>query len=530
MKTLFCRILLCSVFAFSLCSNAIFAQIPCSLDAAWDSDGKLVADGSRIADALLVLPDGKLLVACNPFGDNYAYLKRFNTDGTQDMSYGTGGQLIVQVAERRTDIDAMAYFDGKVYLVGSTTTNIGGTNTYVYAAATTVNGSFINTFGTAGIKKFNSINTDFYSAADILVDANGSIFISGLEWLDNFFVCKLTQSGNLSASWDGDGIALVPTGNANHWWDVYDMAFDQNGQVVVTGKKYKANNGSSIPLFWNVFIARFSSNGSLDATFANGGIGLYNSNPAYLDEAKSIMVTPSNNYITAGITWDGSDYDYSAARVLHNGTLDATFGNAGWSLNDLMYSGYNENCLAATLLPDGRILQTGNFGDGDTVHFTLLMLNPDGTRDNVFASNGVFMNIFNQNNNSSGQSMIVEPNGKIYMGGYTRTCQNGVCGPLYMAISRYNNEFGSSTGVVQGMEDGITVWPNPVSSGGMLQLSGVDIASVRSVRLMDMAGRSWDLQLDGNGRMVMPELGAGVYLVWVEGGTMSYTQRMVVQR
>lgn len=529
MKNALRRILLCSVLLFSLLHHTTWAQTPCSLDAAWDSDGKLVADGGRIADAMLVLPDGKLLVACNPFGDNYAYLKRFNVDGTQDMSYGTGGMLLVQVAERRTDIDAMAYHDGKVYLAGSTTTDIGGTNTYVYAAATTANGSFISTFGTNGVKKFNSINTDFYTASDIIVDANGSIFIAGLEWLDNFFVVKLTQAGNLSASWDGDGIALVPTGNANHWWDVYDMAFDQSGQVVVTGKKYKANNGSSIPVFWNVFIARFNSNGSLDATFANGGIGLYNSNPANLDEAKSIMVTPSNNYVTAGITWDGNDYDYSAARVLHNGTLDVTFGNGGWSLNDLMYAGLTENCLAATLLPDGRILQTGNHGDGDTVHFTLLMLNPDGTRDNVFAPNGVFMNIFNQNNNSSGQSMIVEPNGKIYMGGYTRTCQNGTCGPLYMAVSRYNNTFGPFTGVSDRVHDGISLSPNPVKAGSWMQMNGLAADEAVTIQMTDMSGRTWDLEVDGNGRMLLPQVGAGVYVVRVVGDQTNYSQRVVLE-
>lgn len=293
----------------------VVAQTPCSLDPTWDTDGKLVADGSRIADHMLVLPDGKLLVACNPFGDSYAFLKRFNTDGSLDVTYGSSGQMTIQVAERRTDIDGMAYHNGVVYLVGSTTTNIGGTNTYVYAAATTENGAFVSTFGIAGVKKFNSGITDFYTASDIVVDANGGIFVAGLEWLDNLFVMKITATGALNASWDGDGVAFIPTNNNDHWWDVYDMELDKNGQVLIAGKKYRANNGSTIPAFWNVLVARFNGNGTLDPTFASNGIGLYNRDPSHFDEAKSIMVTAANNYVTAGISYMGSDYDYSATGI-----------------------------------------------------------------------------------------------------------------------------------------------------------------------------------------------------------------------
>ncbi len=46
-------------------------QQPCALDPGWDTDGKLVADGSRPGDNIVVQPDGKVLVGCNPFGDSY---------------------------------------------------------------------------------------------------------------------------------------------------------------------------------------------------------------------------------------------------------------------------------------------------------------------------------------------------------------------------------------------------------------------------------------------------------------------------
>lgn len=508
--------------------NPAKGQTPCSLDAAWDSDGKLVADYSRIADAMLVLPDGKLLVACNPFGDSYAYLKRYNMDGSVDATYGNGGQFTIQVAERRTDIDAMAYHDGNVYLIGSTTTDIGGTNTYVYVAATTANGAYVNTFGVSGVKKCNSGNTDFYIPSDIVVDANGGIYITGLEWLDNLFVAKLTATGSLDASWDGDGVALVSTNNNDHWWDVYDMEIDLNGQVVVAGKKYRANNGSTIPNFWHVFVTRFNANGSLDNSFANGGIGLYNSDPSHYDEAKSIMVTAANNYVTAGISYMGSDYDYCATGILHDGSLNSSFGTNGWSINDLQFTHDEENCLSARILPDGRILQTGNQGSGDTVHFALLMLNPDGSRDNTFAPDGLFMNIFNQNNNSSGQSMFIDPSGKVYMGGYTRTCVNGTCGPLSMAISRYNNSFGTVVGLTNDALAGLKVSPNPVASGGRLTLSGIDLGDVEAIQIMDVTGKIQPSNFEA-GTVALPSLASGVYFLRVMTSNGCLTQKIVVE-
>ena len=68
------------------------AQVPCSLDNSFATNGKLVADGSRIGEGILVQADGKILIACNAFGNGHAYIKRLNVDGSVDNSYGLGGK------------------------------------------------------------------------------------------------------------------------------------------------------------------------------------------------------------------------------------------------------------------------------------------------------------------------------------------------------------------------------------------------------------------------------------------------------
>lgn len=180
------------------------------------------------------------------------------------------------------------------------------------------------------------------------------------------------------------------------------------------------------------------------------------------------------------------------------------------------------------MLPDGRILQTGNEGSGDTVHFALLMLNPDGTRDNVFAPDGLFMNIFNQNNNSSGQGMTMDPSGKIYMGGYTRTCTNGTCGPLYMALSRYNNTFGNVTSIANSTESDVLFFPNPAKSDGMVSFKGIDFASVTSAELFDMNGKQTTLNLNAD-QIQLPNLPQGVYMIRITTETGQWLEKLRIE-
>ncbi len=524
MKTLYTLAL---TLVLTLAAHTAQSQQPCALDPGWDTDGKLVSDGSRLGDNIVVQPDGKVLVGCNPFGDSYAYVKRFNADGSVDATYGTGGKFDVQVAERRTDIEAMVLHNGTLYICGSTTTDIGGTNTYVFAAAIDANGGWVQNFGVGGIKRFNSGNTDFYIASDIGVDANGKVYLTGLEWVDNLFVLRMNTSGVLDNSWDGDGVALVPTGNVNHWFEVNDLDFDKAGKVLITGKKYKANNGSSIPAFWNVLVARFNSNGSLDGGFATGGIGLYNSSPGNFDEGKRIQVTAANEYVVIGNTYNNISYNYSAVKILNNGVLDPTFGSGGWSVNDLEMNNEEEYCLNGAVMADGRILLTGNQGSGDTVHFSLLVLTPTGVRDNSFGPAGLFTNIFNQNNNSSSSGMAMTPDGKVYLGGYTRTCANGTCGPLYMALSRYLGGT-PAVGITAEAQAAISLSPNPVSAGQQISVYGRDLDSETAITLTDMSGKTVAPQLDGD-RFTIPAISPGIYLCRIVSPDAVFSSKIVVR-
>jgi uncharacterized delta-60 repeat protein len=507
MKKLLSRVL---VLIITLLPHLAQAQQPCALDPAWDADGRLLADVSRLGEHIVVQPDGKVLVGCNPFGDSYAYIRRYNTDGSIDSTYGANGKFDVEVAERRTDIKDMVLHNGTLYLCGSTVTNIGAIDTIVYAAAIETNGGWKNTFGTGGVKRFDSGNTDFYGVAGIGVDANGKVYLAGLARHDNLFVVRINTSGVLDNSWDGDGVAFVATNNIDHWWEVQDIDFDKTGKVLVAGKKYKASNSSAIPLFWNVMIARFNSNGSLDGSFANGGIGLYSSGSMHLDEGKQIQVTAANDYVVIGNTFEGIDHDFSVVKVRNNGVLDPAFGNAGWAIHDLNANNETDYCLAGALLPDGRMLLTGNHEAGDTVYFASLMLDANGVRDQAFAVDGYFLDVFDHHNSNRCGGLALTSDGKVYLGGYARTCINGTCGPMHMAVSRYvggSPAVGSSNAIALQLK----LYPNPAQSGRQIYLQAIDADEVISLTLTDLSGRV--LQIDPTkSSFVLPDLASGIYI------------------
>lgn len=462
----------------------MLAQTPCSLDNSFDGDGKLVSDGNRMGEHIVVQPDGKLIVACNYFGQGHVKIKRFNTDGSVDNSFGVSGACTIQIASASTSVEDMKLKNGVIYVCGSTNS---GSNSYPYLAAVNSSGSLLSNFGSGS--GFQTLSTTYYYATALDLDDAGNIYVCGLKNLDELFVHKFTPMGGVASGFGNLGLVTVATGNTNHWYEATDIKAESNGKVVLCGKKYKANNGSSINPFWNLMVLRLNSNGSLDNSFANNGIALLNRTASSFDEARNIHITAQNDYLITGNTYSGADYNYQVCKLKSNGTLDNTYGNNGWSMHDLTGTNDQEYHLTSILQPDGRLLLGGNQGDGDTVYFALLMLKADGSTDNVFAANGLYKHIFNQNNNSSGSGMALAPDGKIILGGYTRTCSGGTCGPLYLALARYHNS-AVATGVQDMITSAMTCYPNPVQAGEMLFVSAEKMKFPLPFCLVDFQGRT----------------------------------------
>jgi uncharacterized delta-60 repeat protein len=141
--------------------------------------------------------------------------------------------------------------------------------------------------------------------------------------------------------------------------------------------------GEVVPFYLSVvnlhhfFVARFNSDGTLDQTFGNGGVVLTSFGSD--DTASALVLQPDNKIIVAG----SSDGAFAVARFNPDGTLDATFGNGGKAIFPI---GTNGTASASTvaLEADGKIIVAGS-ADGE---FAIARLNADGSLDATFGSQG----------------------------------------------------------------------------------------------------------------------------------------------
>lgn len=225
---------------------------------------------------------------------------------------------------------------------------------------------------------------------------------------------------------------------------VYDPTFGNGGKVLTVfdstdgsatataiqpdGKLVVVGFGDYFPET-RLYIARYNTNGILDATFGNGGIVTI-MDPNGGDLLNSVAIQPDGKIVAGGLlhVFDSStqlaDADFYLFRLKPNGSFDSTFGTNGEVVTDL--ATYSGDVLHKLIIkPNGKILAGGYVNDGNTGNdaYGLVQYNADGTLDNTFGTNGITVIMVPQDPESRG-SIALLPNGKI-LAALTTVSQTG---------------------------------------------------------------------------------------------------------
>ncbi len=481
----------------------MFAQLPCAFDNTFNGNGKLVSDGSRLLEHIVALPNGQSIVVYNPFGNGHTYLRRLNNDGTIDNTFGTGGKTTIQVANLRTDVKDLMVYNNQIYCCGSTGT---GNDTYPFWARFSIDGVPDNTFATNGI----GTNPQHYTYNSMKVEpGTGKILIGGMKGTNEIVVVRIHTSGYTDGNFGNLGEATFKTLVNGEYYETHHLNLDNNNKIILTGKYYVTQGNT----FAKLFVARLNADGTKDNTFDMDGIAVYSSAAGNYDDGRRIFANTANDYYICGASWRaGQDYDYTLTKVKNNASLDNSFDQDGWKFYDIGGTSQEEYCFNGAMMQNGNILLTGNQGSGDTVHFCMLMVKPDGSRDNNFAPNGVFKHIFGVNNNNSSSALALTPDGKILLGGYTRTCANGTCGPLSSGVARYTGGQ-MATGIPQISANNSThsFYPTLIAKEQWINIEGPSL-DARELKILDMSGRNVAFSLDTR-RLKLINAWPGVYFV-----------------
>jgi uncharacterized delta-60 repeat protein len=329
--------------------------------------------------------------------------------GNLDLSFGSGtGSVVTDFGAQPEGASAVALQpDGKVLAGGWT---IGAGSEADFAIGRYMHSGSLNGANTPQPFSFDGkVTTDFGGsdkAHALLVQGDGKIVAVGTsESLQSpsLALARYNANGTLDLSFGPDGTGKVLAGE-----DAFGLAaaLQSDGKIVVAGAW-----GQGLAFL----VARFTTDGLLDATFGGDGVvtaGFGSSKSS----AGAVTIQSDGKIVVAGYSDDGL-MEFAAARFLPDGDLDPGFGNIP-NMPGLAEAEFNSaDALAnsVAIQADGRIVVAGGSFFNNVGHGALARFLPTGQLDSDFDADGLLTY------STSGtwfNDVTIQSNGKIVVGGY----------------------------------------------------------------------------------------------------------------
>jgi uncharacterized delta-60 repeat protein len=416
----------------------IFVQVSSAatdgdLDPAFGSGGKVTTDfsgRSNGANAIALQPDGKILVTGDVLsaqGPPDISVARYNSDGSLDASFGTGGRVTTDFAGL-TDVGFAITVqpDGKILVAGAA--NMGSATQFDFALVRyNANGSLDSTFGNGG-----KVTTDFSGGLDqatsVSLQTNGKIVLAGFATVGDahMALARYNTNGTLDSTFGDLTVGKVVT-NINNTRDFANaLAIQSDGKLVVGGATL--TTAGSFVMF---ALARFNANGSLDSTFGSGGKVTTQVvfGDGEDDAIFALAIQVDGRIIAAGQA--NFSQDFGMVRYLADGSLDTSFGTIGIVTTD--FNGTTDRARGMVLQIDGKIILAGaaNLTTGSTGDFGLARYNSNGSLDATFGTGGKVVTDFGSNVDFA-RGVVLQSDNKIVAAGSTATV-----GQADFALARY---------------------------------------------------------------------------------------------
>lgn len=338
---------------------------------------------------IAVQTDGKIIV-----GYRDASLKRLNTDGSEDGTFSGSSIFLGEFPI----LEALTLQpNGKIIIGGVSLEGINGVN------------GFLQRLNPDGLKdttfQFPYLYRYWIHAVTMSVNqkiwVGGSINVNPDDHIQTNFIALLDPDGSINPDFM----------NVNKSREVKNVVYTISTQS--DGKMYAGGYFNNLNTYSVNNFTRLELNGTQDISFnittgANGTV-------------KTIAVQPDGKALIGG---NFSAYQYISrnriARLLKNGRLDTGFAPS---------QGANGPVNAIAIQADGKILIGGSFTSFDNKPGSYLVrLNPNGQYDNTFHA------LDKWDTNAEVNDILVQPDGKIIVGGYFKK----VDGLPYKSLVRLN--------------------------------------------------------------------------------------------
>jgi uncharacterized delta-60 repeat protein len=161
-------------------------------------------------------------------------------------------------------------------------------------------------------------------------------------------------------------------------------------------------------------LVRYGTNGTPDATFGDEGVVVSNVVPGDDDEViEDIVVQADGKIVVAGCVIRGGGFRFAVARYETDGDLDPTFGGDGKVVTRFT-DGWDE-AQAVALQEDGKIVAAGT---ANQRRFAVARYETDGTLDTTFGGDGLATaNLTSGQGFEVANDVAIQANGKIVAAG-----------------------------------------------------------------------------------------------------------------
>src|SRR5579885_1670506 len=319
-----------------------------SIDTTFGTNGIVtLQNGDQLSttyfNGVAVQSDGQIVTVGDFFDPNTAsniLVCRFNTNGTLDTTFGSGGIATLFVGSGCSGNAIVIQPNQEIVIAGNAV--VSGTPNVLLALLDS-SGALDTGFASAGIftNDVGGASGDFFA---VTLDSFGNILGAGLS-NGSLLIMRCTSSGSLDTSFNSTGFVTDSLGNI--FTSVNAIALDASGNIVV--------GGSTVVVASQYLVARYTSSGARDISFNSTGFVTQQLGGGA--NIEGIAIQSNGDIMAAGIINCVINESFFV-RLTTSGSLDTSFGPNG-GLNSLIIGNGSQINAIGLQSSDGRMVAVG---------------------------------------------------------------------------------------------------------------------------------------------------------------------------
>jgi uncharacterized delta-60 repeat protein len=361
--------------------------------------------------------------------------------GTLDRSFGTNGIVTVDFgSDSDSGRSVLIQPDGKIVML---VTIQGGTPVLMRFNS---DGNVDDTFGTDGKLSVTPINF----GCKVALQSDEKLLVAGTSG-GSLAVARYDSNGSgLDTSFGTNGIAKIPSDPGDFIYVCSDLAIQPDDKIVLVGTQESGGHTTTI------VVARFTSDGLPDTTFAGNGLKFMDESDfpdhAYF-RGEAVAIQPDEKIVLSANMYDSDTVEQIAlARLLPDGSPDAsTFGTNGKGAVAITLRNFYSSGGGLALQEDGKIVVLGNIFNPNE-DLALARFNTNGELDPAFGGSGIVVTDFGQNEN--GNDLVIQTDGKIVVVGKISNAEGSdILLVRYNSDGSLDNTFGENGKVITDIDN-----------------------------------------------------------------------------